>query len=181
MKKITFLTFLPFVALGTGCASIVSDSTYPVTVESFPSGAQFTVKNKSGRIVSSGVTPQQVVLDAGAGFFKPENYTITFKKQNYNSTMVSERAGLDPWYFGNILFGGLIGMLIVDPATGAMWELPDSVCANLTPTGYWLPESDVGEYSSDAPRKKAEPAKRKQAKSTVKHSSPDVRKDAPRK
>jgi len=27
------------------------------------------------------------------------------------------------WYFGNILLGGLIGMLIVDPATGAMYRL----------------------------------------------------------
>jgi hypothetical protein len=28
------------------------------------------------------------------------------------------------WYlFGNVVFGGLIGILIVDPATGAMWAL----------------------------------------------------------
>ena len=30
---------------------------------------------------------------------------------------------LDAWYFGNILLGGVIGMLIVDPATGAMYKL----------------------------------------------------------
>lgn len=28
------------------------------------------------------------------------------------------------WYIGgNLLFGGVIGWLIVDPATGAMWKL----------------------------------------------------------
>jgi len=27
------------------------------------------------------------------------------------------------WYFGNLFIGGLIGMLIVDPATGAMYRL----------------------------------------------------------
>jgi hypothetical protein len=27
------------------------------------------------------------------------------------------------WYFGNIIFGGLIGLLAVDPATGAMYTL----------------------------------------------------------
>jgi hypothetical protein len=27
------------------------------------------------------------------------------------------------WYFGNLLFGGVIGMLIVDPLTGAMYNL----------------------------------------------------------
>lgn len=30
---------------------------------------------------------------------------------------------IDGWYFGNILLGGLFGMLIVDPATGAMYKL----------------------------------------------------------
>ena len=28
------------------------------------------------------------------------------------------------------MFGGLIGLLIVDPATGAMWKLNDTVIAN---------------------------------------------------
>ena len=30
---------------------------------------------------------------------------------------------MNGWYFGNILFGGLIGMIAVDPATGAMYTL----------------------------------------------------------
>lgn len=30
---------------------------------------------------------------------------------------------LNGWYFGNLLLGGVIGMLIVDPATGSMWKL----------------------------------------------------------
>ncbi|MBK9107742.1 MAG: hypothetical protein IPM92_05015 [Saprospiraceae bacterium] len=27
------------------------------------------------------------------------------------------------WYWGNILFGGLLGILIIDPITGAMYKL----------------------------------------------------------
>lgn len=34
---------------------------------------------------------------------------------------------LNGWYFGNIIFGGAIGMLVVDPATGAMWKIIDPV------------------------------------------------------
>ncbi len=34
-------------------------------------------------------------------------------------------------YIGNILFGGLIGMLAVDPVTGAMYVLPDTVSQSL--------------------------------------------------
>ena len=29
------------------------------------------------------------------------------------------------WYWATPIFGGLIGILIVDPATGAMWPLPE--------------------------------------------------------
>jgi hypothetical protein len=30
---------------------------------------------------------------------------------------------INGWYVGNIVFGGIIGSLIVDPLTGAMWAL----------------------------------------------------------
>lgn len=30
---------------------------------------------------------------------------------------------MNGWYFGNLLLGGVIGMLIVDPATGAMYRI----------------------------------------------------------
>lgn len=38
---------------------------------------------------------------------------------------------MDGWYVGNIIFGGLIGLLLVDPITGAMWKLPDTAQGNL--------------------------------------------------
>jgi hypothetical protein len=42
---------------------------------------------------------------------------------------------LDGWYIGNIVFGGLIGMLIVDPATGAMWKIENEhISENLQPS-----------------------------------------------
>lgn len=38
------------------------------------------------------------------------------------------------WYwFGNILFGGLIGWFIVDPITGDMYYLDEVATVNLTP------------------------------------------------
>ncbi len=33
---------------------------------------------------------------------------------------------MNGWYAGNIVFGGLIGILIVDPATGAMWDIKEN-------------------------------------------------------
>lgn len=40
--------------------------------------------------------------------------------------------GVSGWYVANLLFGGLIGLLIVDPLTGAMYNLsPEDVNAVL--------------------------------------------------
>ena len=44
----------------------------------------------------------------------------------------SVTAGLNGWYFGNILIGGLVGMLIVDPLTGAMYRMPATIHVDAT-------------------------------------------------
>lgn len=116
-----------------GCASIVSDSKYPVSITSSPSGAAYQINNEKGVFVHSGVTPDQVILPAGAGYFDGERYQITFKKDGYNGSTSIVNSGLNGWYWGNILFGGIIGMLIVDPATGAMYKLPAGTYASLSP------------------------------------------------
>ncbi|MEE4083177.1 hypothetical protein [Pseudomonas viridiflava] len=116
----------------TGCASIVSDSKYPVAVTSSPSGAAYEIFNESGISVRSGVTPDEVTLRAGAGYFDGEKYTVTYRKDGYTSSTQTLESGIDGWYWGNIVIGGLIGMLIVDPATGAMYTLPEKINSTLT-------------------------------------------------
>ena len=81
--------------------------------------------------IHSGKTPSTVTLKSGAGFFQGEEYKITFTKDGYSSTTATISSTMDGWYIGNILFGGLIGILIVDPATGAMWKLPDAISTSL--------------------------------------------------
>lgn len=111
-------------SLLAGCASIISKSQYPVTISSKPEGADITIVNRAKEIVFRGKTPTTVTLKASAGFFKGENYTVIFKKEGYAPHTAQIERGVDGWYiFGNLLFGGLIGWLIVDPATGAMWTL----------------------------------------------------------
>ncbi len=72
-----------------------------------------------------------MTLNASAGFFSGENYTVDLQKDGYSPQTLTVASGLDGWYVGNILFGGLIGLLIIDPATGAMWKLPESTTATL--------------------------------------------------
>lgn len=107
----------------SGCASIVSKSNYPISVNSTPSGANITVKDKNGLEVFKGNTPANFKLKSGSGYFSKAQYTIEFKKDGYEEKVVPVNFTFDGWYVGNIVFGGLIGMLIVDPATGAMWKL----------------------------------------------------------
>ncbi|MBV1812814.1 hypothetical protein KTT58_08710 [Pseudomonas viridiflava] len=128
--KISIIAIAAFAV--TGCASIVSDSKYPVAVTSSPSGAAYEIVNESGVSVRSGVTPDEVTLRAGAGYFDGEKYTVTYRKDGYTSSTQTLESGIDGWYWGNIVIGGLIGMLIVDPATGAMYTLPEKINSTLT-------------------------------------------------
>lgn len=118
----------------SGCASIVSDSKYPVSIQSDTPDTTVIIKNRRGQQVHTGVAPLQVTLHAGNGFFSKAKYSIDFEKEGYVSSRQPFDATLDGWYFGNIIFGGLIGILFVDPATGAMWKLPESTTGNLVMT-----------------------------------------------
>jgi hypothetical protein len=117
----------------TGCASIISESKYPVAIHSSPSGASYKITDQSGFQIHAGHTPDQIMLESGAGYFDGEAYTVTYRKDGYAPSTQMLNSGIDGWYWGNIVFGGIIGMLIVDPATGAMFSLPERVSAELTP------------------------------------------------
>ncbi len=114
-----------------GCASIVSKSEWPVTVQSNPSGAKCVVAKENGIEMHKGETPLTLTLSAKSGFFSSQDYTITCEKEGYETTKVQMPSSLNGWYWGNIVFGGLVGILIVDPATGAMWKLEETKVVNL--------------------------------------------------
>ena len=122
-RRVTSILLAGTILLSTSCASIVSKSNYPLSIESTPSQANIIIKNKKGLEIYKGTTPTTVDLEAGSGFFSKASYTIEFKKDGYDDKTVPVEFKLDGWYFGNILFGGVIGLLIVDPATGAMYKL----------------------------------------------------------
>jgi len=123
MKKILVTSILAFTVGLNGCASIITGPSQVVTFTSVPESASIEIKNRKGKKIHSGQTPFTVSLKKGAGYFKPEKYEITFSKAGYQSKTVEVTGTLRGWYLGNILFGGLIGILIVDPFTGAMFRL----------------------------------------------------------
>ena len=112
----------------SGCATIISGSNQTVVIKSVPDSAAISISDKSGQKIHSGTTPATVVLRRGSGFFKPAKYDVTFSKDGFQTKTVTITAKLNGWYVGNIIFGGVLGLLIIDPATGAMYSLsPDNV------------------------------------------------------
>ena len=126
----TFTAAAVLLAL-SGCATIFNGQTQAVTIKSEPEGATLAVTNAAGEKVHSGTTPATVTLKRGAGYFKSESYTVLLSKPGFADKELTITGTMSGWYIGNILFGGLIGILAVDPATGAMYSFPDSVSGTL--------------------------------------------------
>jgi len=115
----------------SGCASIFNGQTQSVTVRSVPEGATVSVTNRAGEKINTGITPVTLTLKRGAGYFKSEEYTVALMKDGFATKEVTITGTVSGWYIGNILFGGLIGFLAVDPLTGGMYSFPESVSSEL--------------------------------------------------
>jgi len=116
----------------SGCATIFNGQSQTVVIASKPEGANVSVTNRAGEAVHAGMTPVTLTLKRGHGYFKPEIYTIKFEKTGFDTREVVITGSTSGWYIGNLLFGGLIGMLAVDPVTGAMYVFPDRVDQELS-------------------------------------------------
>jgi hypothetical protein len=129
MKKIICLILLVIFQ----CASIVKGGKQEVSIRlNQPDVADakvsiYTAKSLSdqGALVASGAPTLLTKLKTGNGFFGGASYKVVVEAPGYQKKEVFLDTSLRwGWYvFGNFMFGGLIGLLIVDPATGAMWAL----------------------------------------------------------
>lgn len=109
----------------SGCASIVSGGPKAMPIMSQPDEATIEiidVKNNNATILKA-KTPYTATLERSAGFFSPAKYKVRIAKEGYLPYETQVQASINGWYFGNVVFGGLLGILIVDPATGAMWSI----------------------------------------------------------
>lgn len=114
--------FFTFVVL-SGCATITGGSgQQKVKVASDPPGARVVVDGRS-----CGVTPTTLSLD------RKVNHRIQLEKSGYALAETDLRPGVNPWIFGNVIIGGLIGV-VVDLATNSDRRLyPKEVEAHLAP------------------------------------------------
>ena len=107
----------------SGCATIVHSGPRAISVASNPPGAKVSIFDRSNDLVMTNSTPFVANLTTKYGYFKAQRYRLVFELPGHRNAEVQLTSSVSGWYFGNILFGGLIGMVVVDPLTGAMYNL----------------------------------------------------------
>ena len=115
-------------SLLSGCASLVSKSAWPVFIDNATGPAQFVITNHNNVEMARGQTPAIIILESGAGYFRRANYLVHFSKPGYQKQGYGLISYLNGWYLGNLL--NILGFFI-DPATGAMFRLPEQLIISL--------------------------------------------------
>ena len=114
-----------------GCASLLSDNTYDVSIVSAPADASFVVTDGQGKLVAEGVTPAIVPLDSFVGFYRRAKYHVTYSHDEYPDKSMTLKSTVSPLYYLNFLFGVGAGFgIFIDPFTGAMFDLPKAANVN---------------------------------------------------
>jgi hypothetical protein len=135
LKQIALLTALGACAALTGCATIVHSGPRAVSVASTPAGAKVSIYDRDEHLVQTNTTPFVAELPTKYRYFQGQTYRLVFEMPGHATTEVKLGSSLSGWYLGNVVFGGIIGLLVVDPLTGAMYNLtPDKIEQPLSAT-----------------------------------------------
>ena len=124
--RTVIMSFL-ILAMLVGCATIIGKSNPEMLkIWSYPDQADIVITDEKGTQTFVGKTPTTVWLEKKRGYFSGKKYTIKISKDAFRTQKITVDTKVNGWYLaGNLIFSGfgLIGWLIVDPATGAMWTL----------------------------------------------------------
>lgn len=112
------------------CATIVSGTSQSISVITDPDGANCKLE-RDGQVVGIvNPSPGTVRVDKSKN-----DITITCKKEGYADTLAPLPSSFTGTTFGNILFGGLVGVAI-DASSGANNKYPETAFVILTPSRF---------------------------------------------
>jgi hypothetical protein len=121
MRKTIISSSLALTLLMSSCATIISGSKQNVKFSSNPSAATIFIDE-----VEVGKTPFEIKLE------RKSDHSAMIKLEGYQTYQTKLTRKINGWYWGNILLGGLIG-IIVDISTGAVYTLtPNELNAQLS-------------------------------------------------
>lgn len=110
MKKV----FIPFIAtslIATSCGSIVNGSCQTVGINSCPEKASVYIDQQY-----AGRTPMKANLS------RRSSHIVRVELEGYESYEMYYDQRMSKWVFGNIAFGGFVG-LAIDAISGGMYKL----------------------------------------------------------
>ena len=140
---------LGFVTMSVvACASIMHGGSQDIGISSTPTGAKVAVDNFAG-----GQTPYIAKLS------RKDNHIVKITMDGYAATELTLTKSVSGWVWGNVVFGGIIG-LAVDAITGGLYNLnPSQLEATLAKQGAQIAPTRDGVYVVLVPI--ADPAWRK--------------------
>ncbi|MBK7500884.1 MAG: PEGA domain-containing protein [Ignavibacteriales bacterium] len=103
--------FVSIVLLLNSCATIVNGTSQQVNITSTPIEAKVIIDNEQ-----MGNTPLIAKLK------RKDNHIVKIELEGYKTEVITLNGETSGWFFGNCLFGGIIGMGI-DALTGGMYRL----------------------------------------------------------
>jgi hypothetical protein len=120
MIKVRSLAIAAFILSTGACASIMHGNKQGISVNSTPTGASVVVDGQP-----MGTTPAVLQLA------RKSTHVIQLNLDGYQPYEIALTRGTSGWVWGNIVFGGLIG-LGVDAATGSLYKLsPETITADM--------------------------------------------------
>ena len=118
------------IIFSSGCATITKSSDQAVTVNTRPAGAECTLTREGSMIAAINPTPGTISVQKDK-----DPITVQCNKDGYLESSGTLASEFEAMTFGNIIFGGLIGVG-VDAASGAMNTYPPLVTITLIPTSF---------------------------------------------
>jgi len=108
----------------SGCATIIHGTGQEVGISSNPTGAAVTIDD-----IDKGITPVVVKVK------RKQDHIVRIQLAGYQPFETTLTHSVSGWVWGNIAFGGLIG-LAVDAASGGLYKLTPEQITGALNTGH---------------------------------------------
>jgi hypothetical protein len=116
--------------LAGGCATVIKGTSQEISVTTDPAAAACQLKMAGASLGNIDSTPGTLRVKKGQG-----DIEVVCKKAGYADASGIVSSSLEGWTFGNILLGGVIGV-VVDASSGALHEYQSEIYVKLTPTKF---------------------------------------------
>lgn len=124
-RNLILIASVACIALLQGCATIVSGTKDTIEVTSEPPGAAVRLEKNDNEYT----TPASFELT------RRSSHTMLVSRDGYHTERVTIGRTLNPWIFGNVIFGGVIGV-VIDLVSGATFSpSPGKAHIELAPLG----------------------------------------------